>query len=69
MSEITKRGALRAHLVRQMVNENPTRYTACPRCFGRGYQPEARKPTRRNPNGNGFYARTCPRCSGRGYET
>lgn len=33
----------------------------CPRCFGRGYQPEAR------PNGGpGFYARTCPRCGGSG---
>ena len=38
----------------------------CPRCFGRGYLPEARKPSRRNPSGMGFYARTCPRCSGRG---
>lgn len=33
----------------------------CPRCFGRGYQPE----DRRN-GGPGFYARTCPRCGGSG---
>ena len=38
----------------------------CPRCFGRGYLPETRKPSSRNPHGLGFYARTCPRCSGRG---
>ena len=28
--------------------------------------PEARKPSKRNPNGCGFYARTCPRCRGTG---
>ena len=33
----------------------------CPRCFGRGYQPEARK-----NGGPGFYARNCPRCQGSG---
>lgn len=38
----------------------------CPRCFGRGYQPETRKPSRVNPHGLGFYARTCPRCQGSG---
>jgi DnaJ-class molecular chaperone len=38
----------------------------CPGCFGRGYKPEARKPSKRNPCGNGFYARTCPRCRGSG---
>ena len=38
----------------------------CPRCFGRGYCPEARKPSRNNPNALGFYARRCPRCSGAG---
>jgi hypothetical protein len=38
----------------------------CPRCFGRGYQPEGRKPSKRNPDGIGFYARTCPRCNGSG---
>ena len=38
----------------------------CPRCFGRGYQPEKRRPSRRNPHALGFYARTCPRCWGAG---
>lgn len=38
----------------------------CPRCFGRGYIPEPRKPSRRNPHALGFYARTCPRCGGTG---
>jgi len=38
----------------------------CPRCYGRGYKPEARRPSCKNPNGNGFYARTCPRCGGSG---
>lgn len=38
----------------------------CPRCFGRGYLSEARRPSRRNPLGLGFYARNCPRCSGSG---
>lgn len=38
----------------------------CPRCFGRGYLPESRKPSRHNPLGLGFYARTCPRCNGCG---
>lgn len=38
----------------------------CPRCFGRGYLPEQRKPSNRNPRGIGFYARTCPRCGGCG---
>jgi len=38
----------------------------CPRCFGRGYTPESRKPSRRNPYGLGFYARTCRRCGGSG---
>lgn len=38
-----------------------TTYDRCPRCLGRGYLPEARKPSRRNPN-----ARACPRCQGRG---
>lgn len=36
-------------------------HVKCPRCFGRGYQPQARK-----NGGPGFYARTCPRCEGRG---
>ncbi len=43
-------------------------YVNCPRCLGRGYQPQARKPSKRNPNGLGFYARTCPRCRGSGAE-
>jgi len=38
----------------------------CPRCFGRGYKPEARRPSKRNQLGLGFYARTCPRCGGSG---
>lgn len=38
----------------------------CPRCFGRGYQPETRKPSKRNPAALGFYARVCPRCLGAG---
>ncbi len=38
----------------------------CQRCWGRGYIPEARKPSKRNPLALGFYARTCPRCDGRG---
>lgn len=38
----------------------------CPRCYGRGYVPEYRRPSRRNPSGSGFYARTCPRCCGSG---
>lgn len=38
----------------------------CPRCFGRGYLPEARKPSKLNPNALGFYARNCPRCDGSG---
>lgn len=42
-------------------------YDACPRCVGRGYLPEARRPSKRNPHGLGFYARACPRCGGRGY--
>ena len=33
----------------------------CPRCFGRGYIPEARKSGK-----PGFYARNCPRCIGTG---
>lgn len=33
----------------------------CPRCFGRGYQPEDRGNGR-----GGFYARSCPRCRGSG---
>lgn len=41
-------------------------YEQCPRCFGRGYLPQARKPSKRNPNALGFYARTCPRCQGSG---
>ena len=39
----------------------------CTRCHGRGYQPEKRKPSKRNPNALGFYARTCPKCGGTGY--
>jgi DnaJ-class molecular chaperone len=39
---------------------------SCPRCFGRGYKPEDRKPSKRNPLALGFYARTCPRCQGSG---
>jgi len=38
----------------------------CPRCFGRGYLPEKRNPSKRNPTGAGFYARNCPRCAGSG---
>lgn len=38
----------------------------CSRCFGRGYQPEKRKPSKRNPSANGFYARTCAGCNGAG---
>ena len=38
----------------------------CPRCFGRGYLPGGRKPSKRNPNGLGFYARNCSRCGGSG---
>lgn len=41
-----------------------TERVRCPRCWGRGYIPEKRKPSKRNPNGLGFYARTCPRCRG-----
>lgn len=39
----------------------------CTRCFGRGYLPERRKPSKRNPHGIGFYARTCPKCGGTGH--
>lgn len=39
----------------------------CSRCFGRGFLAETRKPSKRNPNGLGFYARNCPRCGGVGY--
>lgn len=42
------------------------RLEQCPRCFGRGYQPENRRPTKRNPQALGFYARTCRRCRGTG---
>jgi len=38
----------------------------CPRCWGRGYQPQERKASGRNPHGLGFYARTCARCGGSG---
>lgn len=38
----------------------------CPRCYGRGYKPEKRRPSKANPHANGFYARTCPRCNGIG---
>ena len=38
----------------------------CPRCFGRGYCPEKRRPSKKNPYALGFYARTCPRCWGTG---
>lgn len=38
----------------------------CTRCFGRGYQPQTRTKSRRNPLGLGFYARTCARCGGTG---
>lgn len=41
-----------------------TNYVQCPRCFGRGYLPETRRPSKSNPYGLGFYARTCPRCAG-----
>ncbi len=44
-----------------------TEMIQCPRCFGRGYLPEGRKPSKRNPNGLGFYARSCPRCGGLGH--
>lgn len=43
-----------------------TKPEQCSRCFGRGYIPEQRRPSARNPHGNGFYARTCPGCAGRG---
>lgn len=49
-----------------MPAQTPARYTPCPRCLGRGYLPEKRRPSRRNPSALGFYARTCPRCLGRG---
>ena len=42
-------------------------YEQCSRCFGRGYLPEKRKPSAKNPDALGFYARTCPKCEGRGY--
>jgi len=42
-------------------------YVSCPRCIGRGYIPEPRKSTKKNPQALGFYARNCPRCGGRGY--
>jgi DnaJ-class molecular chaperone len=42
-------------------------YTQCSRCIGRGYLPEPRKPSRKNPAALGFYARTCPRCGGSGH--
>ena len=42
-------------------------YAQCTRCHGRGYQPEKRKPSKRNPNALGFYARTCAKCGGTGY--
>jgi DnaJ-class molecular chaperone len=35
-------------------------HVRCDRCFGRGYQPEARK------SGRGVYLRTCPGCGGAG---
>lgn len=38
----------------------------CRACFGRGYKPEPRRRSGRNPHGIGFYARTCPSCGGRG---
>lgn len=41
-------------------------HETCSRCWGRGYKPEARKPSRRNPNALGFYARSCPKCGGTG---
>ena len=44
-----------------------TEEVQCPRCFGRGYLPEKRKPSKRNPLALGFYARTCPRCRGAGF--
>lgn len=47
------------------MNE-PNEMIQCPRCCGRGYLPEYRKPSKLNPNGLGFYARNCPRCGGSG---
>ena len=44
----------------------PRDLVTCPRCWGRGYKPESRKPSKRNPHALGFYARTCPRCQGTG---
>jgi DnaJ-class molecular chaperone len=41
-------------------------FEPCKSCFGRGYKPEARKPSKRNPHGNGFYARSCRACGGSG---
>lgn len=41
-------------------------WRTCPTCFGRGYRPETRRPSKRNPHAVGFYARTCRRCDGRG---
>lgn len=38
----------------------------CQRCAGRGYIPERRRWSYRNPTGVGFYARTCARCCGSG---
>lgn len=38
----------------------------CPTCFGRGYVPQRRKPSKRNPAAMGFYARNCSRCAGSG---
>lgn len=44
-----------------MRTKNGITLVQCPRCFGRGYQPEGRR-----NGGPGFYARTCPRCGGSG---
>lgn len=41
----------------------------CKRCFGRGYRPEKRRQSKRNPNALGFYARTCRSCGGSGMKT
>ena len=38
----------------------------CPRCTGRGFVPEKRCPSGRNPYALGFYARVCRRCRGTG---
>jgi hypothetical protein len=56
-----------ARLVSQLTRGLATmRLVQCSLCFGRGYRPEKRKPSKKNPAGLGFYARTCRKCRGSG---